>query len=255
MLNSLISAFQMYSRIPMPQIPWEERSRRYALCFFPLIGLVIGGMLFGWYWLCAKLSLPSVIFAVAAICIPVVVTGGIHFDGFCDVEDAKASFAEKSRKLEIMSDPHVGSFAVIHLALYLLVQTGFMASISDFRSIVLTACTYIVSRTLSGLAAVTFRCAKKDGTLQSFVRPAHRRITIVVLICILLTTSVGMLVVSPISAIAALLIAGCVFLRYRIFAYRTFGGITGDTAGWFLQKCEIWMLMGIVITRILEVRG
>ena len=120
MLKSLISAFLMYSRIPMPQIGWTEENRRYALCWFPMIGLVNGGLLLGWYWLAAQFSLSSLLFGVIAVCIPLLVTGGIHLDGFCDVEDARASCAEKSRKLEIMSDPHIGSFAVMHLVLYLL---------------------------------------------------------------------------------------------------------------------------------------
>ena len=52
MIKSLISAFLMYSRIPMPQIEWKEENRRYALGFFPLVGAVIGGMLILWRCLC-----------------------------------------------------------------------------------------------------------------------------------------------------------------------------------------------------------
>ena len=248
MLYSLISAFLMYSRIPMPQIPWEERNRRYALCFFPLIGAVIGGILIGWGSFCRWMGISELLFAGIAVCIPVLVTGGIHLDGFCDVEDARASFAEKQRRLEIMSDPHVGSFAVLHLVLYLLVQFAFFTQIRDFKALLLVSCGYVLSRTLSALAAVTFRCAKKDGTLQDFVKPAHRRNTIIALAATLLVTVAYMLTISPIPATAAVLLAAAMFLRYRAFAYRTFGGITGDTAGWFLQKCELWMLFGIAIT-------
>ena len=43
-LRSFASAFLMYSRIPMPQVEWKEENRRYALCFFPLIGAVIGAV-------------------------------------------------------------------------------------------------------------------------------------------------------------------------------------------------------------------
>ena len=42
MLNSLFSAFLMYSRIPVPQVEWKEENRRYSLCFFPVIGVVLG---------------------------------------------------------------------------------------------------------------------------------------------------------------------------------------------------------------------
>ena len=42
------------------------------------------------------------------------------------------------------------------------------------------------------------------------------------------------------------------FVYYRNFAYKTFGGITGDLAGYFLQICEISMLGVIVLCDILE---
>ena len=39
---------------------------------------------------------------------------------------------------------------------------------------------------------------------------------------------------------AKVLVGGLLmFVFYRVFAYRQFGGITGDTAGWFLQLCEL----------------
>ena len=45
--------------------------------------------------------------------LPVVVTGGIHLDGFGDTLDALASHAEPERKREILKDPRAGIFAVI----------------------------------------------------------------------------------------------------------------------------------------------
>ena len=48
----------------------------------------------------------------------------------------------------------------------------------------------------------------------------------------------------------ALVVAGItilMFFYYRFMSYRTFGGITGDLAGYFLQMCELWMLIGTVV--------
>ena len=250
LLNSLFSALLMYSRIPAPPVAWEEKNRRYALCWFPLIGAVIGSLLIGWFVLSCHFSVSGLLFGVIAVCIPVLITGGIHLDGFCDVEDARASYAEKERRLAIMSDPHIGSFAVIRLVLYLLVQTACMANLRTFRHILLAGFIFCISRTLSGLAAVTFRCAKKDGTLQDFVKPAHRRFTIIWLICLLLSECGGMIAISPIPALVSILLAGAAFAYYRVFAYRTFGGITGDTAGWFLQICELYMLLGLTASEV-----
>ena len=48
MLRSLCIAFATYSRIPTPRTEWDEGALRYAICFFPLIGAVIGALEYGW---------------------------------------------------------------------------------------------------------------------------------------------------------------------------------------------------------------
>ena len=48
-----------------------------------------------------------------AVIIPLVITGGFHVDGFMDTVDAIRSYRSKEEKLEILKDPHIGSFAVI----------------------------------------------------------------------------------------------------------------------------------------------
>ena len=85
MLKSLISAFLMYSRLPMPKIEWKPENRRYALGFFPLVGAVIGFLWLVWYQLCTRFAIRPLLFAAGAVLLPVLITGGIHLDGFCDV--------------------------------------------------------------------------------------------------------------------------------------------------------------------------
>ena len=41
-VNSLIIALSTYSKLPMPQVDWNEDNMRYSMCFFPVVGLVIG---------------------------------------------------------------------------------------------------------------------------------------------------------------------------------------------------------------------
>ena len=41
-LQTIAVAFAMFSALPMPQFAWNEKNMRYALCAFPLIGVVIG---------------------------------------------------------------------------------------------------------------------------------------------------------------------------------------------------------------------
>ena len=237
----------MYSRIPMPQIEWKEENRRFALCFFPFIGAVIGGVLWLWEYIADILGVGDILFGAVCTAVPILITGGIHLDGFCDVCDARASYAPRERALEIMSDSHIGAFAAVSLGLYLMLDCAFF---SETRTVLmpLIVCIFIVSRALSGLGAVTLKCAKKDGTLQSFSRPAHKNITVIVLSAVLLGCLCVMAYNSVISGLAGFFGGVLTFLYYRSFSYKRFGGITGDLAGYFLQLCELIMLICIVIS-------
>ena len=45
-LQTIAVAFAMFSAIPVPQFDWNEKNMRYAMCAFPLIGVVIGCLLY-----------------------------------------------------------------------------------------------------------------------------------------------------------------------------------------------------------------
>lgn len=253
LLKSLACAFLMYSRIPVPQVEWKEENRRYALALFPFIGIVIGGLIVLWTFLCGIVGAGKILYAAVCCVIPIAVTGGIHADGFCDVTDARSSYAPKEKKLEIMSDPHIGSFALIYGVMYFILQFGLFSETDGVRAAVVPACGFVLSRALSGLAAVTFRCAKKDGTLQSFVKPAHRRNSVIILALEICAAAAGMLSADLVCGAAAVIAAGISFAWYRISSYRTFGGITGDTEGHFLQICELAQL-GAAVAAALVIR-
>ena len=72
-LQTIAVAFAMFSALPMPQFAWNEKNMRYALCAFPLIGVVIGAL----WCLCGALPLPDFARAAGFCLMPVWVTGGI----------------------------------------------------------------------------------------------------------------------------------------------------------------------------------
>ena len=114
-LRSLCIAVSMYSRIPVPYGNWHKKEMRYSIGLFPVVGVVIGVMtwlwLWGMHWIAAEgmTDLPEVVILLASTLIvailPVLVTGGIHVDGFMDTSDAFHSWAEQGKKLQILSDP------------------------------------------------------------------------------------------------------------------------------------------------------
>ena len=120
-MKSLIIAFAMYSKFPMPRVDWEKKALSWALCWFPLVGLAVGAVLWLWLALAGWLGFGVVFTAALALLLPIALSGGIHLDGFCDTCDALSSHQSRERKLEILKDSHTGAFAIICCGLYLLV--------------------------------------------------------------------------------------------------------------------------------------
>lgn len=225
---------------------------RYAMCWFPLIGVVLGGLEVLLWWLCSVIGLNSILTAAFCTALPILLTGGIHLDGFCDTVDARSSHQSRERKLEILKDPHIGAFGVIYAGLYLLVQFGLFTQIHSLRQSVLIGTGYVLSRGLSALALMLFKNAKASGTAHTFAVQAQRK---TVLFTALLWVTAAFAGAAAVHIGAAGILFGAAVLLfgyYRLMSYRQFGGITGDLAGWFLQLCELGVLGSAVLSGCLQ---
>ncbi len=249
LLRSLAIAISMYSKIPVPTVDWNEKNMKYAMCFFPVVGAAAGGLqlLIG-YLLLKYTSCGNLFFAIAMVLIPVIVSGGIHLDGFADTVDALSSYGDREKKLEILKDPNTGAFAVIGLCVYFLADTALWSEVT-VELLPVIACTYMLSRSLSGISVVSFRAAKNSGLLRTFQDGAQKKRVRVVLIVWACVCGGIMLYLSWKTAVIVILAALFVFLYYYRMSRKQFGGITGDLAGYFLQVCELAMLAGAVLCR------
>ena len=249
LLRSLAIAISMYSKIPVPTVDWNEKNMKYAMCFFPVVGAVAGGLqlLIG-YLLLKYTSCGNLFFAIAMALIPVIVSGGIHLDGFADTVDALSSYGDREKKLEILKDPNTGAFAVIGLCVYFLADTALWSEVT-VELLPVIACTYMFSRSLSGISVVSFRAAKNSGLLRTFQDGAQKKRVRVVLIVWACVCGGIMLYLSWKTAVIVILAALFVFLYYYRMSRKQFGGTTGDLAGYFLQVCELAMLAGAVLSR------
>ena len=182
--------------------------------------------------------------------VPLLITGGIHLDGFMDTTDARSSYGDREKKLMILKDSHVGAFAVIGCGLYLIVSAGAWSEI-DAKGIAVMAMAFVLERAFSGLAAVNFKGARKDGMLTAFREPARKRtVTIVLVIEAIVSAAVMCYLWLPAGLICSLG-ALLTFLYYYKMAMKEFGGTTGDLAGWFLQSCELVMLILAVVGKFI----
>ena len=239
--NSFKIAFSMYSKIPVPQSEWTKENMRYVMCFLPIIGAVIGGLVYGWALLASVLGIvgKTSFYTAVMILIPVAVTGGIHLDGFLDTSDALSSWQTQEKRLEILKDSRAGAFAVLMGCCYFVLDFGVYSALDNRWLLQLTCVNFVLSRALSGFAIVTFKMAKNTGLAATFSDGAQKK-TVAVWMCVyMVVAAILMLWIHPVYGAVALVVAGLGFLYYRHMAYKNFGGITGDLAGWFLQVCEL----------------
>lgn len=242
-LRSFILAFSMYSAIPMPEMAWKEEDTCFVLCFFPLVGLVVGTVLYFAFKLMTYLSVPPLLRGAVLFTVPILVTGGIHIDGFLDTLDAKHSWREKEKRLEILKDPHIGAFAFVYGSTYVLLQTAALSGLEE-ESVKAYAASLILSRILSAISALFFPKANTTGSLYTLAK-AQDFIVKWVLITELCFLVLLLLFRFGRRGIVCLFASALAFLYYRYMSKRLFGGITGDLAGYFLCICELSVLMAL----------
>ncbi len=246
LISALVIAFSTYSRIPMPQVEWNEENKKYSMCFFPLIGLAVGAVMLAWIWLCERLGIGSFLKGAVGAVLPLLITGGIHMDGFMDTMDAMASWQPKERRLEILKDSHIGAFAAIGCAGYLLVMAGLLSEFG-IRDICMAGLCFVVSRSLSALTLTWFPKAKKTGMLSGFAHSAEKKAVTAVCAAMIIAAVGSVLVMNIWVGLLVLAAAvGCT-MYYRHFTDKFFGGVTGDLAGWFVQITEMLCMLAIVI--------
>jgi adenosylcobinamide-GDP ribazoletransferase len=201
-------------------------------------------------WLCAaaQLRLGALLTGAVGCAIPILVTGGIHMDGFMDAVDALSSRKPREEMLKILKDSHVGAFAAMACALYLIADAAALSELPARESLALAA-SFVVSRAMSAFFMALLPAARPDGMARA-VKDAQAEAgkDSVKRASVAWAVAFGLLMVwlAPASSILALGWAAVSVLYYMRVVGR-FGGVTGDLAGWFLQVTELGFAIALAV--------
>lgn len=213
----------------------DLRAPGKAFAWFPLVGVPIGALVATVAWL-----VPDWLAGYAALATWVVLTGGLHLDGYADACDALLATTTPERRLEIMKDPRVGSWAVIGLILLLLGKFVALAQVSSWALIAVP----VAARWAMTVAAWYFPYARTQGLGGYFRQGLGMREVTIASICALVILL--LLALADWRVLALLLVAPVVLLAVGVFARtRLGGGVTGDIYG---AICEIteWATLLVV---------
>ncbi len=248
-IRSIVMSFAMFSTIPMPHIEWNDKSMRYSLATFPLVGVVIALLLWAWTAISSYFGFGQMIYALGLLLIPLLITGGIHIDGFADTTDALASHAEAEKKRQILKDSHIGAFAGIGIAAYLISYFAIATELVPSTYTTLCICLApVLSRTMSGIVSITFPGNSAQGLLHTFRDATGKKGALVALAIIFAGCMVYAFVAISWMVGLGLIVAIVLVSTYLYFmSRRQFGGMSGDLAGFYLQILEIVFLIVFVI--------
>ena len=249
LLEAVAVAFSMYSALPMPKVDWNENNLRYAVAFLPLVGVVAALVLFGLDALLHALAIGPLLFAALFTIVPLLITGGIHMDGFCDTLDALSAHTEPERARAILKDPRAGAFAAIGAPAALLLQAGAWGELYSHAAVLpLALLGFVFSRVFAAIAVLSIPKASEQGLAACFSSPApKKRLAIVLWTLASLLFSGAALAYGILGALAPLVALALLFYL-RQMSIKRFGGLTGDLAGFYICICETLWLITIAVS-------
>ncbi|UQI29794.1 adenosylcobinamide-GDP ribazoletransferase [Pseudomonas bijieensis] len=236
-------ALQFLSSLPvrLPGMPEPEQLGR-SLLFYPLVGLVFGGLL--WVLDSLLMGAPLLLHAALLLAAWVLLSGGLHLDGLADSADAwLGGFGDRERTLLIMKDPRSGPIAVVTLVVVLLLKwAALVALIEQEQALALLIVPMLGRGALLGLFLTT-PYVRAGGLGQALADHLPRRsgwqvLSACALACLLLLGWAGLW---------ALGVATLVFVGLRRMMLRRLQGCTGDTAGALLELLETAVLVAFAL--------
>jgi adenosylcobinamide-GDP ribazoletransferase len=242
-VNGFWLALGFLTTLPARPVPYVPGGLGRAAAWFPVIGLLIGVLLLLVQAAAARLFGPPVA-AVLVVVAWAALTGGLHLDGLADCCDGLLVSAPRERRLEIMRDPRVGSFAVTGLVLALLLKAAAVFSLgTDFAAASGLVLAPVWARWWI-LFAARRRAARAEGLGSSFAAALAPRLMAVALLLPLVL--LGIVAWFDWRSLVGVALSGLACLGVLQLAQARIGGITGDVLGAVVELTETALLIGMV---------
>ena len=237
-MKSFMLALQFISRIHIFNVSFDEAAFGKATRFFPIVGLILGAITAVVYRICIPIF-PEEVTAGLTVLTMVVLTGGIHLDGFMDSMDGLFSGRDRERKLEIMKDSRIGAFGAVGLvSLFLVKYTVILSLPSEFLYPLLILAP-VVSRWAMVICIKFFPYLRKQGLGKLYSQYTGWNEFIIASV---LVTGITVLL-AGLPGLVLLVICGLFawFMCRRVS--RQLGGLTGDIYGAVNEITEVLVLL------------
>ncbi|MEH7382844.1 adenosylcobinamide-GDP ribazoletransferase [Bacillus sp. JJ1533] len=254
-IKGFLISLQFLTALPIKMsLPMDKIHVEKSIQTFPLLGL-LQGVLYSLLLLVLMEWTPFSLLATAFIIwlCTIILSGGIHLDGWMDASDAFFSYQDKEKRLDIMKDPRTGAFGVLSVIILLSCRFLFiyeiLASLSALSFLLIMFIPFL-SKGVMGMVLLAVPAVRKDGLASYFkkaARPNTLNIYPIYLVALLsLIAFIDIHFILPVLTLVVVAI-GCYFFICRK-SIKWFGGITGDVLGASAEGTEniLWLTLWLL---------
>lgn len=233
-MKKLLVAISFYTRIPIHlKSEVTEDDFFSSMRLIPVVGILIGGVLAGLFWLLK--SVPDDIRGLTLAVAYILLSGGLHIDGFMDSMDGLLSNRPKDRVFEIMKDSRVGAFGVLGILVLFSLLTVFL-KYADWWMVFLFP---VVGRSGALISASMTEYAKEKKELgarfMDDTKPIHGLLAGVLAVAVALPASLY-----HAGAVALAFLGTFIVTKWTV---SKIGGNTGDTIGMVIEVTQAIFLV------------
>lgn len=168
-MRPFLSALAFLTTIPVPPQTLTADDFARANAWFAWVGLVLGAALV--LADCGlRALLPPGVATILLLALWILLTGGLHWDGFLDSCDALFATVSPSRRLEILKDVHIGAYGLVGGGLLLLTYATTLYELPSLHRGLALFMAPVAGRWLMTLTQQTFPYLRSTG-LGTLVPP------------------------------------------------------------------------------------
>lgn len=247
LLKAFCMSFSMFCAIPTPFAHiWEDSVRSLMLVVFPFVGTVIGAIWAGVGVLMRHFGCPAIFTAAILTLLPYWLSGGIHLDGFMDCCDAVFSRRPIEKKREILKDSHVGSFAVMSLAMLLLVGFSAFASFDGSKNLWALVLVATASRACSAIGVSTLRPMGHSEYAGNFQQGISKGNIATLALILAACFAIGWFAfgISGVGAVSATVLG---YIAFTAYTFKELDGFSGDVTGLGTTMAELCGVIAMML--------
>lgn len=216
----------------------DSRQLAASMAWFPLVGLILGGLLTAAALGCNH-CLPPTASAALLVALLTALTRALHLDGLADTLDGLGGGHTREDSLRIMKDHAVGAFGAVGIVLALLLKYSTLVSLIESGGLLNILLFPVISRLAMVLLAYLSPYARREGGLGEAMTTLTSGRTMAVAAASAVVIS-GMIGRGP--GLMALTLAAAFTWGLAVYFKARLGGVTGDIFGAVNELVEVLAL-------------